>query len=345
MNHKTQWMVMVLFIVIGKGAFGQNTSYIEVKDKGVVSLGATKIVHVKRLSNVRINIEGDEEVNIRYQSHIVANQRALATYFGDGKLDHYVQNGVSIMEFKKTDETVEEESWIKSLFTRSYNNRYQIKQANIQLQVPKGIEVLVDARYSDVIIQGMMKLATLTLNYGKVDVKHHESDLMIKGNYGKIKLNQIRGKATISSNYSDIDGVDLGSLQVKSNYSKINLSEVGMKGGVSFSGNYTTIEGSNIYGTIMINGNYNDIELRTTSQDHPLQSIVINNTYGNIRLTLPKQSNPSFNLSTVYGNLEVNNTGKGSFTGGSDTKKYLYDSGTIPKINLINRYGNIKITK
>jgi len=322
----------------------QSSEYITVNDKGSISLGSIKKIQLKRFSNITINIDGDEGSTARYQSHIVANSKALSTYFGDGKLDHSITNGTIQIEFKKIANTEEEESWIKSLFTKS-NNRYQIKEADVQLQIPKEVQVSVEATYSDLIIQGLVNFLQLSVNYGKVDVKNHSQDITINGNYGKIKLNRISGTSIINSNYCDINGSNMGGISIKANYAKVNLREVGMKGDVTISGNYSEIDGYNLYGRIYMDGNYNTIDLRNLSREYAIPSISIKNTYGDISLSLPESLNPSFKISTRYGDIDIDHKARGRFSKMSNAQVYELNSGSTPKIDINNTYGDVKIIK
>lgn len=116
---------------------------------------------------------------------------------------------------------------------------------------------------------------------GKNNVTEVERDLRINSNYGEIVVNQVRGVATISSQYPSkiqIDRVD--GLRANIERGDMSINNLGSEVGVSITGKYAKVTGSDIKNSFIMEGERNTISVENIERD-----AMVRNTYGSVVLS------------------------------------------------------------
>jgi hypothetical protein len=179
--------------------------------------------------------------------------------------------------------------------------------------------------------------ASIDNHRGKNNVSEVETEIRINSNYGEIQLSQVNGIATISSQYPSkiqVDRVD--GLRANIERGEINISNSGATIGVSVTGKYAKVTGSDIKGFLTIEGERNTIDFSLIDRD-----AMIRNTYGSIKLDGVKQqvtltgNNNTITLSNITGDRvdidQSRSTINAEFPGG------------IRRLSITNNNGDIEL--
>ncbi len=183
----------------------------------------------------------------------------------------------------------------------------------------------------------LMSGAIIDNNRGKINVSDVETEIRINSNYGDIQLSQVNGIATISSQYPSkilVDRVD--GLRANIERGEINISNSGAAIGVSLTGKYAKLTGSDIKGSLTIEGERNTIDFSSIDRD-----AMIRNTFGSIKLDGVKSqvtitgNNNTINLNNITGD-RVDIDQNRSFI-----KADL--SGSIRRLSITNNNGDVEL--
>lgn len=127
----------------------------------------------------------------------------------------------------------------------------------------------------------LMAGASIDNPRGKNNVSDVERELRINSNYGEIIVSQVRGIATINSQYPSkiqVDRVD--ALRANIERGEMTMNNVGSELGVSVTGKYAKVTGSDIKNSFNMEGERNTISVENVERD-----AMIRNVYGSVNLT------------------------------------------------------------
>jgi hypothetical protein len=172
---------------------------------------------------------------------------------------------------------------------------------------------------------------------GKNNVSDVETDVRINSNYGDIQLSNVRGMATITSQYpSKINVERVEGLRANIERGELSINNLGSVIGVSVTGKYAKVTGSGIKGSLIVEGERNTIDVENVEKD-----VMIRNTYGSVSLDGVKGqlmltgNNNTINFGNVSGErVDIDQSRsliKGDFTG------------SIRKISITNNNGDVEI--
>jgi RNase P/RNase MRP subunit p29 len=179
--------------------------------------------------------------------------------------------------------------------------------------------------------------ANIDNHRGKNNVTEVETEVRINSNYGEIHLSQVRGIATISSQYPSkiqVDRVDVLRANIERGDIVISNSGVGLN--VSVTGKYSKITGTDIKGSLVIDGERNTVNITSAERD-----VMIRNTFGTVNLDGAKGqvsitgNNNALNLANIAGEkVDIDQSR-------SSIKADI--SGTVRRLSITNNYGDIEL--
>jgi hypothetical protein len=179
--------------------------------------------------------------------------------------------------------------------------------------------------------------ANIDNHRGKNTVSDVDGDLRISSNYGEIQLTQVRGMATLNSQYPSkiqIDRVD--GIRASIERGSIAIANVGSTGNVTVTGKYMNISGTDIKGLLSIEGERNTVDITNAERD-----VFIRNSYGSIKLdgvtgpTMLTGNNNNLTLINIAGDrVDIDQS--------RSTINAVF-SGTIRKLSVNNNNGNIEL--
>lgn len=183
----------------------------------------------------------------------------------------------------------------------------------------------------------LMAGATVDNPRGKNNVSDIDRDLRINSNYGEIIVSQVRGMATINSQYPtkiNIDRVD--GLRANIERGEMVVNNLGSEVGVSVTGKYAKVTGSDIKNSFIMEG-----ERNTISVDNVEREAMIRNTYGSVTLSGIKGpvtitgNNNTIDLRSIASDrveiVQTRSTIKGDFLGG------------LRRLTITNENGDIQV--
>ncbi len=172
---------------------------------------------------------------------------------------------------------------------------------------------------------------------GKSNVSEIETEIRINSNYGEIQLSNVRGIATISSQYPakvHVDRVD--GLRANIERGELSMSNVGSEIGVSVTGKYAKVTGSEVAGSFTMEGERNTIDVRNVEG-----GAMIRNTYGSVSLEGVKGqlmitgNNNTINFKDVSGDRVDIDQSRSLIKGDI--------SGSVRRISITNNNGDVEI--
>jgi len=179
--------------------------------------------------------------------------------------------------------------------------------------------------------------ANIDNHRGKNNVSEVETEVRINSNYNEVLLSQVRGIATISSQYPSkiqVDRVD--GLRANIERGEISMSNLGSVIGVSVTGKYAKITGSDIKGSLVIDGERNTINITSAERN-----IMISNTFGTVNLDGAKGQ---VRITGNNNNITLNNiAGDGVDIDQSRSTIKADINGPIRKLAITNNNGDVEL--
>ena len=227
-----------------------------------IDLKGIKQIHVYNLKGMNVKVKNNSLNG--YKVFIKADESALLRNFGGGRVYTEAKDDILEVYFKVGDSEGSNSSkttWIKSLFTQSHVTMREVKEAVLELDIPKGLDIKVTARYSTMEFEPIDGNLEITNRSGSVDVHGSTKSVVIRNDYGKVKAENIQGNAQISSRSSESTLTDIGgTLEVESNYSTLRIERV--KGTVSVENKSGSVKVEDLSGDYNHRGDYTSIKLK-----------------------------------------------------------------------------------
>lgn len=184
----------------------------------------------------------------------------------------------------------------------SINNEY----GAVSAQDIKG-EVSIKTSYSDVSLSNIQGDIDIQTSYSSItarDIVISDNPGLFETSYGRIILENIKGPLEANTSYDSIVASNLeageGSIILRTNYAKIKAENI--SGELICETSYSPVELTNINFTHGINNietRYSPINLELFKIDDA--QLIINNTYNNINLSLPKDISARLTLAVDRG--------------------------------------------
>ncbi|MCK9425292.1 MAG: DUF4097 domain-containing protein [Ignavibacteriaceae bacterium] len=187
--------------------------------------------------------------------------------------------------------------------------------------------VKVDAAYATIAIKSVTGKSAKDIfikgQSGKLVLENIAGNLNIESLYSPMELRNIKGDVKIDGTSADIYGEKItGNLNIKSNYSKVFVRELSSK-------------------NIFIKDQSSQVELKLIAVP---AEIDIENDYGNVNVEMPGGYSGEVNLSAEYGNISSNLPVDIKKTSSSTTASGKVGSGN-GKINIETKSANITLTQ
>jgi hypothetical protein len=359
-----QIITIISTVCLGLTSSVSAQKWITVKNSDTVSLDSVKQVFIHSIKGVNLSVTGDNSNSLSYEVFIQANEAAMLSNFGGGRLYSKKDGDMLELFFQSTDSDEyslnSNKTWIKELFTGnkgSKNNR-ETKEARLTITLPKELLVRIDGKYSNIKAENLQSKVEISNRSGSVEAKKLGNGIEITNNYGSHQLQDISGKVIINSRSGNTD-IELvkGDVEVYSNYTEMtvkhiegsvivanksgNLVAENISGTLNFRGDYSKLTVKNVKGMVSIDnksgsvdaefiggfkldGYYTNMDIRDITSTIPVE---IYSKSGKIIL---KRARGSVNITGDYMTIETNEIGGDfKFTGKSSSVESVSISGNV----------------
>ena len=237
---------------------------ITVQNGDTIKLDSVKQVYIYGLKGVNLTVTGTDSQELSYNVFIRANEDAMLRNFGGGRLYHKLNTDALELYFQSTDTeggSSKGRTWIKDLFSGNTIKDQIVKEARLEIKLPKSLALKVNSRYSNLTISTIMGEIDVKNKSGSVKVEESGSNVLIDNDYGDNELTKITGNVTINSRSAntEIQWVT-GNVDINSNYSEIRLNDI--KGTVNVTNKSGGLRAENIEGDIDFRGNYSKLSYK-----------------------------------------------------------------------------------
>jgi hypothetical protein len=220
----------------------------------------------------KINIKGSSRSDVGLQCHYKYEYKGLHINLNKHKarraLSYEIRDSVLYVNF-------EDKSTMNVMMGYSKTESY------LNIEVPQGIAINVDASYGDIELNDLLG-----------------SNYQIHTSYGDCKVNNLKGKLDLNTSYGDINMNNLeGNMLIKSGYGDIELKTLS-NGAYTIDTRYGDVIANEAKGQIAINAKSGDIKLKSVEGTLNLSS-----TYGDILGSGIDVVGP-LNLSTSSGDID-----------------------------------------
>ncbi|MFN7689853.1 MAG: DUF4097 family beta strand repeat-containing protein [Bacteroidota bacterium] len=246
--------------------FNQDRTDVDTLFKGIKKLVFSSDVIEK------INIKGSSRNDVGLQCHYKYEYKGLHINLNKHKarraLSYEIRDSVLYVNF-------EDKSTMNVMMGYSKTESY------LNIEVPQGIAINVDASYGDIELNDLLG-----------------SNYQIHTSYGDCKVNNLKGKLDLNTSYGDINMNNLeGNMLIKSGYGDIELKTLS-NGAYTIDTRYGDVRANEAKGQIAINAKSGDIKLKSVEGTLNLSS-----TYGDILGSGIDVVGP-LNLSTSSGDID-----------------------------------------
>ncbi len=277
-------------------------------------------------------------------------------------------SGVTTIESRRS-----ASSWWGFITGDSHSDDFKIYYT---VNLPATVQLEVDARYCDVALPNLSGTTRLDVGYGdlvagrlsgksEVDVSYGSARIEQLGNNSAVKLRYSEGSLrsagdlTYDGRYSEMSFGTVGVLRLDVGYEEVEVETaesvylqgnyndltVGTVGSVNLSGNYTDFEFGTVTNSLVMEGNYGDIDVDRLAAGFSEVRIRLN--YGDVKIDVDNPAGYELNLKTRYGDIDVPTTDlspRNISSEGSSKSVTGKKAGTgSGRINIEINYGDIEI--
>ncbi len=302
--------------------------------------GEGKMVVVRAISNLSGNLyissTSGETAEFEYRKVIRAPDSAIAAGYAS----------LIEVEMKQTPDGLKLQ--LKSPNPAPWENNYHIGEIEGELKIPELSNLDIDAGYFDIVIEGPFRSLRNRSSFGKLDIHDITERLVLDGYNRQIRLRDIKGDISISTNNSDIIITDMESVG-----RPIRIRNE--SGDIRINGSYGSFDIRNGYGTlrmkdIMLDGSVSKIvgahcPMSLEIIDMDGGTLEIDNTYENIFMMVPDDVSSRLILETeLGGEMHVNEMPVRSELVRPDRLQLISGNGEARIIVDVKGGGNINIT-
>lgn len=206
--------------------------------------------------------------------------------------------------------------------TANYND-HRIKNVYIDyvIKVPEGMEVDVDNSFGDIIVREITSNVNIKNSNGKITTGLIGGDLIIENSFGTIEVNETNGNVTAknSNGHIFIKSTE-GNVDVNNSFGGIevqtaggNVKAEGDNGRIYIEDSAGDVYAHNSFGEVYVINPGKSIDLKSSNGLIRLQAskiiqnnVLIRNSFGGIRLDIPRAQTGKMKLSTSFGNINSN---------------------------------------
>ena len=235
---------------------------ITVQNGDTIELDSVKQVYIYGLKGVNLTVSGTDSKELSYKVFIRANEDAMLRNFGGGRLHNNLNAQALELFFKSTDSEGNSSSkgrtWIKDLFSGNTIQNQIVKEARLEISLPKALALKINSRYSNLTISSIMGEVDVKNKSGSVKIEEAGSNVVIDNDYGDNDLTKINGNITLNSRSANTEIKSVvGNVDINSNYSELRLTDI--KGTVNVTNKSGGLRAENIEGDIDFRGNYSKL--------------------------------------------------------------------------------------
>ena len=209
-------------------------------------------------------------------------------------------------------------------------------KTSLRIQVPVASSVTVDNRYGIVRISGLTGNQEVRNKYGGVTIGDISGDIVVDDGYGPVVAENISGNAAVTNRYSSVTVSTIGgNATVDSRYGTVHVS--GLGGDAHIVNRYALVSLEDVQGLSHVEGRNNSVDLENVGEvdvetsyknvvvrnptgpvrvanrhgdigilfdTSPVNDIVVNGDYTNVRIELPSASEFSIDAQIRSGSFD-----------------------------------------
>jgi hypothetical protein len=192
-------------------------------------------------------------------------------------------------------------------------------QVDYFIKIPEGININIKNSYGDLYIKDINGKASINNYSGDTELQGISGELEVKSFYGDIEINKVGGKVDIDSYSGDAAIYNIEKdLKLKNQYGDIQVDLV--KGSANINSYNGNVVVKNIQGKLSVDNKYGDITAEEVKKDIDIKgynggikiensdvlggNVCIENQYGDVSFSVPKEQKGYFRINTDYGEIE-----------------------------------------
>lgn len=253
--------------------FNYNSRYEtrENKNFSIASNGVTKLIATNQNGNIVIGKSTSDKIEINANITIRNNDEEYAKSIVESLV---VIEGSDLLRVSTS----------KGIYS---SDKYKIQGVTVDydIKIPNNIEVEVENKFGNIEVANNIGNLKVTNSNGDIDISNIAGSVTLNNKFGFIKVNNVEGDLKTEGSNGDIRISNIkGKASVNSKFGEINVTNVAKK-------------------IDIVNSN-GEITLRNDSVVN--EGISIENKFGKIDVSLPKEQQGNFKCSARFGDIHSN---------------------------------------
>lgn len=273
------------------------------KELNVSAAGAKKLLVSNSMGKIDVSKGSGNDIKIEANITMQNNDEAFAKSLADSAVE--ISRGSEI-----------------KISTADYNdNRIKNVYIDYVIKVPEGMEVDVDNSFGDIIVREISSNVSIENSNGKITAGNIGGDLRVKNSFGAIEVNETGGNVTAEGSNGGIFIKNTkGNVEVNNSFGSIEVQITGGdvkargdNGRIFIEAPTGDVFAHNSFGEVYVINPGKSTELESSNGLIRLQSanvikgnVRIKNSFGGIKLDIPRKQEGKMKLSTSFGNINSN---------------------------------------